>query len=227
MAGVTPCATGWLVASAKLQGANFSPEDPRVVETFIDVLDQRPTFSAIAVNAPIGYVEDTVEGGRACDREARAMLGRRGSTVRTAPKRAVMAEGVTGPGKHLDAVTRKLLPRYREVAAEMAPYRQRTVYEAHAEMSFYQLNGEVPLRWSKKTERGWEERRTLLEKRIPGVQRILGAEIPRVPYSHLLDAAAFLWTARLILARAAKRLPEDPEWDEDGLRTRSFTQGAF
>jgi hypothetical protein len=43
-------------------------------------------------------------------------------------------------------------------------------------------------------------------------------ELTDVPYSHLLDAAAFMWTARRISARAGMRVPLDPEWDGEGLR---------
>jgi predicted RNase H-like nuclease len=218
VAGVTPCVSGWLVASAKVQGTIFSPEDPRVIETFGEVLDQRPTFSVVAVNAPIGYPEKAILGGRACDRDARVLLGRRGSAVHSAPVRGSLEQGAVGTDDYLDAITMELLPRYREVASEMAPYRQRTVYEVHSELSFYQLNEDVPLQWSKKIEQGWEERRTLLEKTIPGVERILAAEIKDVPYSHLLDVAAFLWTARRIFAKSGLRVPIDPEWDDAGLR---------
>ena len=59
VAGVTPCAPGWLVMSAKLNGATFAPELPRVFASFAEVLDERPSFSVIALNAPIGYVEET------------------------------------------------------------------------------------------------------------------------------------------------------------------------
>jgi predicted RNase H-like nuclease len=218
VAGVTPCAAGWLLASAKLRGTTFAPEDPRVIETFGEVLDQRPSFSVIAVNAPIGYPDESSLGGRACDREARSLLGPRGSAVHSAPGRSSIVEGGSGSVEYLDAVTRELLPRYREVASEMAPYRQRTVYEVHSELSFYQLNEDVPLHFSKQTEAGWEERRMLLESRIPGVERILSADLQNVPYAHLLDAAAFLWTARRIFARAGLRVPADPEWDSQGIR---------
>jgi predicted RNase H-like nuclease len=34
----------------------------------------------------------------------------------------------------------------------------------------------------------------------------------------MLDVTAFLWTARRVFAKAATRIPEDPEWDELGLR---------
>jgi predicted RNase H-like nuclease len=205
------------VASAKLHGTTFAPEDPRVLDSFGEVLDQRPSFSTIAVNAPIGYVNQDSPMGRACDREARAMLGRRGSAVRSAPRRSASDEE-TLSRDHLDAVTRNLLGRYQEISEEMAPYRQRSVYEVNSELSFYQLNGDVPLRWRKNSEAGGEERRELLAKRIPGVERLLTIEISRVRYSHLLDAAAFLWTARRIFAKAALRVPTDPQWDDEGLR---------
>jgi predicted RNase H-like nuclease len=218
VAGVTPCPTGWLVASAKLAGATFAPEYPRVLSSFRDVVDDRPTFSVIALNAPVGYVDETHVGGRTCDRIARSLLGRRGSTVHNAPTRASLEEDAVVVDDHLDAITNVLLRRYREVAAEMAPYRQRTVYEVHPELSFYQLNGDAPLRWSKKFEAGVEERAVLLRKRVPGVERILEAEIEEVPVSHLVDAAAILWTARRIFARAGTRIPTDPEWDVHGLR---------
>jgi predicted RNase H-like nuclease len=189
-----------------------------VLKSFTEVLDERPSFSVIALNAPVGYVDESRPGGRTCDRLARALLGRRGSTVHNAPTRASLEEDTVPADDRLDAVTNVLLRRYREVAAEMAPYRQRTVYEVHPELSFYQINSDTPLRWSKKTEAGFEERSNLVKKRIPGSERILDVEIDDVPMAHLLDVAAMLWTARRIFARAGTRIPTDPEWDERGLR---------
>jgi predicted RNase H-like nuclease len=224
VAGVTPCATGWLVATAKMHGATFAPEDPRVIETFVDVLDQRPAFTTIAVNGPIGYLGKFEPRGRACDQEARALLGRRGAAVQSAPvwsqveEEEEEEEEAHGSLVGLGAVSRKLLPRYRELAVEMAPYRQRTVYEVHPELSFYQLHDDIPMRYSKRSERGREERRALLVKKIPGAERILDARLARVPYSHLLDVAALMWTARRIFAKASVRVPRDPQWDENGLR---------
>jgi predicted RNase H-like nuclease len=218
VAGVTPCAPGWLVASAKLHGATFAPEAPRVLASFAEVLDEKPSFSVIALNAPIGYVDGSRVGGRTCDRLARALLGRRGSTVHNAPTRASLKEDAVATDDGLDAVTNVLLRRYREVAAEMAPYRQRTVYEVHPELSFFQINADMPLRWTKKFEVGREERRALLMKRIPGIDRVLDAELDDVPLAHLLDVAALLWTARRIFAHAGTRIPIDPEWDQEGLR---------
>jgi predicted RNase H-like nuclease len=218
VAGVTPCRGGWLVASAKLQGTIFAPEDPVRLPAFIDVVDQRPSYSTVALNAPVGYLSHRATGGRACDREARSLLGRRGSAVKSPPVRLDSPREIDLLGDDIDAITHTLLPRYREVANEMAPFRQRTVYEVNAELSFFQLNGDVPMQWSKHSEKGIEERRELLEAKVPGVLRILDAEVPGSTFEHLLDVAAILWTARRIFARAVMRLPEDPEWDEQGLR---------
>lgn len=219
MAGVKPCATGWLVSVAKLHGMTFAPEEPRVIDSFTDVLDQRPSFAVTAVSAPIGYLQTTERGGRACDREARKLLGRRrGATVQSAPSWPQVDEGVNGSVEGLNAVTRKLLPRYRELAAEMAPFRQRSVYEVHPELSFYQLNDDVPLLYPKNTQNGQDERKALLLRKIPGVERVFDTRLPRVPASHMLDVSALMWTARRIFARAGVRIPQDPEWDESGLR---------
>jgi predicted RNase H-like nuclease len=218
VAGVKPCATGWLVSAAKLHGVTFAPEEPRVIETFVDVIDQRPAFAIIAVNAPIGYLQTFEPGGRDCDREARKLLGRRGAAIQSAPIWRQVEEGANGSVRGLDAVTQRLLPRYRELAVEMAPYRQRTVYEVNPELSFYQLNEDVPLRYSKYSEAGREERRDLLTKKIPGAERIFDTRLARVPYSHMLDVAALMWTSRRVFAKAGVRLPQDPQWDENGLR---------
>jgi predicted RNase H-like nuclease len=207
-----------LVASAKLHGTTFAPDDPSVLETFVEVLDQRPSFAVIALNAPIGYLQEFQKGGRTCDREARVLVGRRGAAIQSAPIRSQVEDANSDKRAGLNAITRQLMPRYLEVAAEMAPYRQRTVYEVTSELSFYQLNEDEPLRWPKQSELGYEERRVLIDAKIPDAERIYEAKLQRVPRSHLLDVAAFLWTARRVFARAALRMPQDPEWDEHGLR---------
>jgi len=58
----------------------------------------------------------------------------------------------------------------------------------------------------------------LLEAKLPGIDRALGDRPRGVPHPRLLDACAALWTARRIAARAIRRIPEDPEWDAEGLR---------
>ena len=216
VAGVTPSAKQWLVASAKVSGATFSPEEPRLIPTFSLVLDERPTFDAIVINAPIGYPVNTDLGFRTCDREARELLGSRGSVITAVPGRAVFEEG-RGFVDGLDAVTQVLLPRYRDVVSEMSPYRQRQVYEGNPELSFFQLNGGVAMAHQKFREAGRVERRRLLESKLNGIERILDAQIDGVREHHLIDAGVLVWSARRAFTHTARRLPFEPEWDSEGL----------
>ncbi len=218
IAGTTPWAGGWVVASAKIHGSNFAPEAPRLYDTLLEVLSERPAFVAVVVNAPIGYFDRPDQGPRSCDLQVRSLLQRRGAAVRNAPTRAVLDGTITWHEAGLDAVSASMLPRYREVAAEMSPYRQRVVYEGQPELSFYQINKDVPLRRSKMVEEGREERRRILVERMQGIEKVIDADLGPVPQKHLFDASALLWTARRVVARAAKRLPVDPQWDTEGLR---------
>ena len=118
----------------------------------------------------------------------------------------------------MSPVTWSLVKRIVEVERDFGPYWQRTVYEFHPELTFFNLNGDKPLRFPKRSEQGKRERRALLIERLPNVAQVLDAHIPRVRDTQLLDAASGLWTARRIVAHAATRLPEDPEWDSFGLR---------
>ena len=217
LAGVVPCPGGWLVAPGRLQGVTLSPADPTVLPTLIDVLDYKPAYEIIALATPVGLLDEHRRGGRTCEREARRLLGpRRGAAIASAPSRSALAEAAGAPG--LSAVARLHLRSTREAAEQIQPYWQRTVYEVHPELSFYQLNGDQPLSSSKRTPVGRKERRDLLEARLPGVQRLLDARLPGARDRHLIDAAACLWTARRVAGRAVQRLPDNPEWDSQGLR---------
>jgi predicted RNase H-like nuclease len=213
VAGVVPCSRGWLVAGAKVLGVTIAPELPRLLATFLEVVDDRPAFSVVGLYLPVGRLDEAVPGGRNCEREARALLGpRRGAAIRSAPVRS------SGDGGDSPAIPRGLAERFEEVERDMAPYRQRTIYEVHPELSFYQLNEDRPLQHPKRSAEGRLERRALLETRIAGVDRVLDTPVPGVRRTHLADAVACMWTARRILGRAMTRLPLDPEWDSLGLR---------
>jgi predicted RNase H-like nuclease len=104
----------------------------------------------------------------------------------------------------------------------MSSYRQRTVYEGNPELSFYFLNGNVPLQRSKKVEGGRDERRDILEQKVPGIDKILTmaleGEFDDVRIEKFYDASALLATARRVFTKSAKRIPTDGEWDSEGLR---------
>jgi predicted RNase H-like nuclease len=224
LAGVVPCPKGWLMASAKLQGITMSPEQPQVVRTFVEVLDYKPAFQVVALFSPVGLSDEPDSRGRTCDRQARALLRRpRSGAVLSAPARGTLAcasyqDAREANGGRLSAVGWRMLRRTAEVHEQMAPYWQRTIFEVHPELSFFQLNEDRPVRFSKHTLAGRQERRSLLDGRMPGVERIIDERVPGASPAHLLDAAACLWTARRIIARGVVHLPEHPEWDSEGLR---------
>jgi predicted RNase H-like nuclease len=216
LVGVEPCPGGWFVVSGKLQGVSLFPEPPSVVASLTDVLESRPPYEIIALHAPIGLPGEPTKGGRACDRQARKLLGtRRGAAITAPPSRSDVYDA---SGAGLSVVVRAQLARIREVQRDVASYHQRSVYEVHPELGFFQLNDDRPLRYGKRTHLGIEERLSLLQARMPGLERVLdnlpgGVRLPTV-----FDACVNLWTARRIAARAVARLPEVPEWNEDGLR---------
>jgi len=216
VAGATPWGRRWVVASAKITGSVFAPEPPKLYENLQEILDEHPSFAAIVVNSPIGYTDAGHRRFRRCDLEARSLLGRRALTIRRAPTRKTLVGGGNALDDHLDAVSTMRLPVMREVAQEMSPYRQRQVYEGNPELSFYLLNEEAPLRFSKAKLDGRDERREILLKKIRGGEKITDSTI--APTRHLLDAGALLFSARRVFLHAAQRLPADAEWDSEGLR---------
>src|SRR3954452_12806967 len=214
LAGVVPCPRGWLVASGKLVGIQVHPEPPRVVKAFRDVLDNSPAYQVITVKVPIGLLTKTRRRGRKADEEARRILGfPHAGAIGSTPTRNALSKrqydaARAANGGLLDVVTWGQFKRIREVDEQMEPYLQRQVFEVRPELSFYQLNENVPMRHTKNARAGNREREALLRRRMPGSETILDAELDRVRLTHLVDGAATLWTARRIVARAVSRLPE-------------------
>src|SRR4051812_12317586 len=224
LAGVVPCPAGWLVASGKLVGIQIHPEPPRVAASFREIVDNIPQYRVIAVTLPIGLPTRVRRGGRKADQEARQILGfPHSGAIGSTPTRSALRKddyeaARKANGGLLDVVTWQQFKKIRELDEEMQPYLQRQVYEVRPELSFFQLNENVPMKHTKDSVRGRREREELLRRRMPGSERILDAELPRVRLTHLIDAAATLWTARRVVTKAVTRLPEDPEWDDAGLR---------
>lgn len=226
LAGVVPCPAGWLVASGKLLGIQVFPEEPAVVTTFREILDNIPDFTVIAVTLPIGLPKTARQGGRSADAAARALLGfPHAGAIGSTPTRASLAckaydQARAANGGLLDVVTWQQFKKIREIDAEMQPYLQRKVYEVRPELSFLQLNDDVAMKHTKESKVGQAERQELLRRRMPGSERVLDfTGLPdSVRLAHRTDACGALWTARRVAAKAITRLPEDPEWDANGLR---------
>jgi predicted RNase H-like nuclease len=221
LAGVEPCPGGWLVVPGNIQGITMAPQPAFVVATMADVLDYRPTFTVVALHAPVG-LPDKPDDRRACDVAARRVLGRRrGAAVLAPPRAALQARTLTEAQEAdptMDIVRWRLLPKAMEAVTDVQSWRQRTVWEVNPELAFLQMNEGIPLRSPKRSQLGRRERRALLDAKLPGIDRVMQQRGPDVRESRLLDAAADLWTARRIMARAITRLADPPEWDADGVR---------
>jgi predicted RNase H-like nuclease len=221
LAGVEPCAGGWLVAPGNLQGINLAPQPAYVLSSLADVLDYRPSFSVVALHAPVGLT-DGPEERRACDVLARQLLGRRGGAVVAAPSRKLLDARTFEEAKQidpaLDIVRWRSLPKALEAIQEVQSWRQRSVWEVNPELAFKQMNDGVELRYGRRSMHGLQERRDLLAAKLAGAERILGERPKGVREGKLLDALADLWTARRVMARAITRLADPPAWDADGVR---------
>ena len=144
--GIDGCRSGWLVAAADaaLSSIRFQLVDD--LGTLIERAERRGAL--IAIDMPIGLADD---GPRACDLEARRMLGRpRGSSVFAPPCRSALAGTTYGRacvlsrralGVALSMQCFNIMAKIREVDALLTPARQRFVREAHPELVFALLSG--------------------------------------------------------------------------------------
>jgi predicted RNase H-like nuclease len=198
VAGVDGCRAGWVVAD--------SASGVTVVPSFAEIL--AVGYDVVGVDMPIGLL--TVAGARACDVEARRLVGARRSSVFPAPSRAALAWTTWAEAVGISKQTFNILSKVREVDALMTPTLQTRVCEVHPEASFSVLAG-APMAWPKRTPAGRAERMAALS---------VGGSVPRLPGAapdDVLDAMAVLWSA-LRVARGVERRLGDGAIDVRGLR---------
>lgn len=225
LAGVVPCPAGWLVLPARLAGVTVIVEEPEVFATLLEVLEYKPKFEAAAIWAPVGFFDEPQESPyRPCDVEAREMIGwPRLVSVRPVPSRATLRAATRDQARELEPwLTNDDLRRFRwmkEAEENFQPFHQRNWFAAHPDLSFYVLNGDRPVTSSPYQPEGVLERMNLIKGKLPGVEDAVTRTPPvGAAQIHLLQAAGLLWTARRAAGRAINRLPQDPNWDNSGLR---------
>jgi predicted RNase H-like nuclease len=226
--GIDGCRGGWVVAAA----------DPALSTLRFEIVsDLEPVFARgergqalIAIDMPIGLGDRTP---RACDLEARRLLGRpRASSVFPAPCRAALAAttyrracGLSrrALGVALSLECFNILPKIRQVDALMTPARQAFVREVHPELVFAVLSGRGHgLAEPKRTPEGERVRRRLLRPAAPrfdpvAVRRQLG--VSRVARDDVIDAVACVVAASRIAGGKALVLPDGTvAHDARGLR---------
>jgi predicted RNase H-like nuclease len=214
--GADGCRTGWVVCRRDAAGTL----DVRVVKTLAEACEG---LAILAVDMPIGFV-DLPRPGRACEREARALLPGKASSVFPTPCRPALdcvthaeANALSkAMGVGLNQQTFHLFPKMREVDALMRANSKLhgIVYEAHPELAFARLNGGKPVLSKKRQPEGYAERRKLLAKHgfKTKVDRLSGAA-----RDDILDAIAVCRTATLIAEGKATCLGPAEARDRYGL----------
>jgi len=178
----------------------------RFCASFVEVLQATRTCSKIAVDMPIGLPRRGEK--RACDQQARQLLGKQASSIFPAPPREALAattfEELKGWGLSLQSFY--LFGKIREIEAAITPPLQVRIHEAHPELAF-RTRANSPLE-KKKTPSGKQQRRQLLPFE-PG-------PLPGVGVDDLLDASILAVVARALDEGTARRC-------YGGLDTRGLT----
>ncbi len=208
VAGVDGCRAGWIVVH---------DGQAEVHRDFAAVLGALPDDTVVAVDMPIGLVDEHRPGGRDADRAARTELGPKRSSVFSAPPRCALGvrtlSGARRRGARLTLQTLNLLSRIEDVDGVMTPALQSRVFEVHPELSFAAMAGGSPVLTPKRSGIGSKERRALLQGAgvcVP--ERPAGAAV-----DDLLDACALSWSARRVADGTASHVPDRPARDARGL----------
>jgi predicted RNase H-like nuclease len=173
-----------------------------------------PDAEVIGIDMPIGLSED---GARRCDVEARARLGRAGSSVFPTPVRAVLAtddyaeartlsRAATLPPRAPSAQAFRLVPAIRDLDDAVGEPPDARVHEVHPELGFRTLDRRVGD--AKVTARGLVQRLTALRS-VMDVEAALAEAPARVPAVDALDACVAAWSARRIAEGVAESVGED------------------
>jgi len=202
VAGVDGCPRGWVAAVWGPDGVEW-----RVTPlSFATLLGALPEAVRIAVDVPIGC------GPRACDREAKAMLGAARSSVFAIPAREVLeaptyADALAVAARRGDKGISVQTWYIKDRVLDATDNADARVVEAHPEVSFLRLAGTaLP---PKKSAAGVGARLAVLAKVFGDVPALLAACPRPATADDALDALACAWTARRVLDGEAERLGDD------------------
>lgn len=224
LGAVTPCPGGWLALSARVVGSAVAVDQVEVLASLAEVIDLRPAFAVAAIDVPIGLHDEPSGPFRACDREARAMLGwPRAHAVRPVPSRRALGARSFDEARAAEPWLRHFdwdrMTRLREADEVFRAFHQRRWFSALPDLGFAALNAGIPVVASPYQAAGVMARLGLLRQQLPGVEQVVLDTPPAgAGMVHVLRALGLVWTARRIHGRRAVRLPVDPVRDSIGRR---------
>ena len=224
--GVDGCRAGWFFVAIEPSGGIRWGVVPMLADLVRTVGDSDRIF----VDIPIGLPEGAES--RACDRDARRRLGRRGTSVFPAPARAVLGIDTfedanrtsrAAAGKGISRQAFAIVPKIREIDSlvRRCAKARALVREVHPEVCFWAFARETPMSARKKAKEGFRERVALLSSLHPSVPDEV-SQIARafrrkdVAWDDIADAFVAALTAWQQLERL-RALPAVPEFDRYGL----------
>ena len=236
--GVDGCPAGWFYVALDGTGEWCCG----VAGSLAEIIEAAEAGDRVLVDIHIGLPDASCPRRRECDSAARRRLNRdqfgnplpagerRGASVFPAPAREALgaksyeeacAMNRTAIGMMLSQQAAGLLGKVREADELMRnnAKARRIVREAHPELCFWALNGERPMRHSKKGAPGRHGRLAVLAQCWPQAKPACGdiGQLylrKQVAHDDILDAMALA-----VIARASKlrSLPETPPRDAEGL----------
>ena len=238
--GVDGCPAGWFYVA--LDGAG--EWCCGVVDRLRDIVEQADAADRVCVDIPIGLPDKSRPEPRGCDREARAKLGPRSSSVFSVPTREALVDDIDEArnrnreataartagkkGISLTGQTFSIIPKIRdadELLRESEKAR-RIILEVHPELCFWALNDRTAMQHNKKASagRGRCERLEVLEACWPGakaaadeIRQLFRRRHKDVAWDDIVDAMAAAATGR---ANPLNSLPAQPPVDSTGLPMR-------
>jgi len=159
---------------------------------------------------------------READQLARKLLSKKASSVFTAPtpemldqpnyeKASLISKRLIG--KSMSLQSWYLFPKIRDVQT-VIHCENIKLFEIHPEVSFRAMNNEKVILESKKSNEGFEIRKSLLDKHFLN----FNFDVIRNKYqkkdvmdNDILDALVVLWSAKKIVSNQASYLPKTPE----------------
>ena len=206
--GVDGYAKGW-VAVALDQAGTFVRAWPAV--SLDGLLAEVTPGTPVGIDMPLGGVD---EGWRTADLSAKAMLGRRGSTIFLVPPRPLW-ELTSYP--EANAELRRRMNKglswqahglFRKMLEAERARDTHELFEVHPELAFAEMAGEaVP---PKQSWDGLARRRSLLTEVGVVLPDHLGSA-GAVPPDDVLDAAAVAWCAYRLARGGARHVPDPPD----------------
>jgi len=217
LAGLDGCRGGWVMVRRDVTGAFDAPH-------VFNQIDAMPPTDIVIIDMLIGLPET---GSRACDLEARALLGRRRSSVFTGARRPLLSfrdyaaanAWAKSDGSGMSKQLWNILDKIRQVDAWISPADQKWCREGHPELAFLAAVG-TPLAFHKQTSEGEAERCAALAHFISPPQLnswlddLSGKMVAR---DDLIDAAILCRTAARVALGRSRQLPANPERDATGL----------